>query len=352
MTLSTLPNSIRPDYARRRFLWAWPLLRILMLDLLLTDAQRRWITYWLSLARARTACARAVQPVAERGAAGARRPVRARPHGAGAEDGHATCGGAWCSCIRRDYLRRRGILKGEYYVLGLFGTARRHGADLGRQPHHAVPGAGADVAVPVRHGGASTAIRHRRRIRHQVFRAGLHGLGNAAVRHVDRSTASPARLELAAARAMHVHAALADNIGLMFGIAFLIVGVGFKFGAVPFHMWMPDVYEGSPTCVTVFIGTAPKLAAFALAMRLLAGGARAACRLTGARCWWCCRCCRWPSATSWPSRRPTSSACWRTRRSRTWATCCSASGGHQRGLSGRDVLYDQLRDRRRRRPSA
>jgi NADH-quinone oxidoreductase subunit N len=59
------------------------------------------------------------------------------------------------------------------------------------------------------------------------------------------------------------------NIGLIFGIAFLIVGIGFKLGAVPFHMWIPDVYEGSPTCVTVFIGTASKLAAFALAMRLL-----------------------------------------------------------------------------------
>ncbi len=62
---------------------------------------------------------------------------------------------------------------------------------------------------------------------------------------------------------------LGGNIGLVFGIAFLIVGIGFKFGAVPFHMWIPDVYEGSPTCVTVFIGTASKLAAFALAMRLL-----------------------------------------------------------------------------------
>ena len=49
----------------------------------------------------------------------------------------------------------------------------------------------------------------------------------------------------------------------------MIVGVGFKLGAVPFHMWIPDVYEGSPTCVTVFIGTASKLAAFALLMRLL-----------------------------------------------------------------------------------
>jgi NADH-quinone oxidoreductase subunit N len=75
-------------------------------------------------------------------------------------------------------------------------------------------------------------------------------------------------LELAAI-ADAAHNGLGGNIGLIFGIAFLIVGVGFKLGAVPFHMWIPDVYEGSPTCVTVFIGTASKLAAFALIMRLL-----------------------------------------------------------------------------------
>jgi NADH-quinone oxidoreductase subunit N len=75
-------------------------------------------------------------------------------------------------------------------------------------------------------------------------------------------------LELSAIAAA-VHGGLSENIGLVFGIAFLIVGIGFKLGAVPFHMWIPDVYEGSPTCVTVFIGTASKLAAFALAMRLL-----------------------------------------------------------------------------------
>jgi len=66
-----------------------------------------------------------------------------------------------------------------------------------------------------------------------------------------------------------VRGGFTDNLGLIFGIAFLLVGIGFKLGAVPFHMWIPDVYEGSPTCVTVFIGTASKLAAFALAMRLL-----------------------------------------------------------------------------------
>jgi NADH-quinone oxidoreductase subunit N len=57
--------------------------------------------------------------------------------------------------------------------------------------------------------------------------------------------------------------------GMIIGIAFVVAAIAFKFGAVPFHMWIPDVYEGSPTSVTVFIGTASKLAAFALAMRLL-----------------------------------------------------------------------------------
>ena len=58
-------------------------------------------------------------------------------------------------------------------------------------------------------------------------------------------------------------------VGVLFGVAFIIVGVGFKFGAVPFHMWIPDVYAGSPTCVTMFINSAPKIGAFALIMRLL-----------------------------------------------------------------------------------
>jgi len=51
-----------------------------------------------------------------------------------------------------------------------------------------------------------------------------------------------------------------------------VVGVAFKLGAVPFHMWIPDVYQGAPTSVTLFVGSAPKLAAFALAMRLLVDG--------------------------------------------------------------------------------
>ncbi|MCP5441715.1 MAG: NADH-quinone oxidoreductase subunit NuoN [Chromatiaceae bacterium] len=63
-----------------------------------------------------------------------------------------------------------------------------------------------------------------------------------------------------------------DNMVLVFGLVFVVIGLAFKFGAVPLHMWVPDVYHGAPTAVTLFIGSAPKIAAFALAMRLLVNG--------------------------------------------------------------------------------
>ncbi len=59
------------------------------------------------------------------------------------------------------------------------------------------------------------------------------------------------------------------SIGLLFGLVFLIAGFGFKVSAVPFHMWTPDVYEGSPTPVTAFFATAPKVAAMALFARVM-----------------------------------------------------------------------------------
>jgi NADH-quinone oxidoreductase subunit N len=58
---------------------------------------------------------------------------------------------------------------------------------------------------------------------------------------------------------------------LAFGLVFLVAGIAFKFGAAPFHMWIPDVYQGAPTAITVFIGSAPKLAAFGMTYRLLEG---------------------------------------------------------------------------------
>src|SRR6478735_9434453 len=59
---------------------------------------------------------------------------------------------------------------------------------------------------------------------------------------------------------------------LSLGVVFMLVGIAFKFGAAPFHMWVPDVYQGAPTAITLFIGSVPKLAYFGMAYRLLEAG--------------------------------------------------------------------------------
>jgi NADH-quinone oxidoreductase subunit N len=166
-----------------------------------------------------------------------------------------------------DYLRRRAILKGEYYVLGLFAT-------LGAM---VLISAGSLITLYLGLELMSlclytmvafdreSGIAAESAIKYFVLGSMASGTLLYGMSIVYGVTGG---LELAAI-AGAVHGGLGDNIGLIFGIAFILVGVGFKLGAVPFHMWIPDVYEGSPTCVTVFIGTASKLAAFALAMRLL-----------------------------------------------------------------------------------
>jgi NADH-quinone oxidoreductase subunit N len=166
-----------------------------------------------------------------------------------------------------DYLRRRAIFKGEYFVLGLFATLGTLilisaanlitlylGLELLSLCLYAMVAFDRDSGL-----AAESAIKY---FVLGSMASGTLLYGMSIIYGVTGS------LELAAIAAA-VHNGLGGNVGLIFGIAFIIVGVGFKFGAVPFHMWIPDVYEGSPTCVTLFIGTASKLAAFALAMRLL-----------------------------------------------------------------------------------
>ena len=71
---------------------------------------------------------------------------------------------------------------------------------------------------------------------------------------------------------MFAASANANHTILVFGIVFVVAGLAFKLGAVPFHMWVPDVYQGSPTAVTLLLGAAPKIAAFAICIRLLVEG--------------------------------------------------------------------------------
>jgi NADH-quinone oxidoreductase subunit N len=236
---------------------------ILMLDLLLNDAQRRWTGVLAVISLLIGAVLVAVQPVSTKIVALG--GLFELDRMAQVLKVVTLLTVAIVFVYSTDYLRRRAILKGEYYVLGLFATLGAMvlisagslitlylGLELMSLCLYAM------VAFDRESGIAAESA-----IKYFVLGSMASGTLLYGMSIVYGVTGS---LELAAiAGAGH----LGDNIGLLFGIAFMIVGVGFKFGAVPFHMWIPDVYEGSPTCVTVFIGTASKLAAFALAMRLL-----------------------------------------------------------------------------------
>lgn len=238
---------------------------ILMLDLFLSDSQRRWTAILAVVSLGLTAVWAALQPVS----------VRVVALGGMFEmDRMAQVLKVITLLIvmavfvySTDYLKRRAIFKGEYYVLGLFATLGTMvlisaaslitlylGLEFLTLCLYAMVAFDRDSGI-----AAESAIKY--------FVLGSMASGTLlyGMSIVYGDTGS---LELAAI-ASAVHNGLSNNVGLMFGMAFLIVGLGFKLGAVPFHMWIPDVYDGSPTSVTAFIGTVSKLAAFALAMRLL-----------------------------------------------------------------------------------
>jgi len=170
----------------------------------------------------------------------------------------------------RDYMARRDLMHGEYFVLALF-------AVLGIQ---VIISAGslltlylgieimslslyAMIAFDRDNGVAAEAA-----MKYFVLGAISSGALLYGISILYGVTGTILLDGLAAA----VRGTEVSSIGLLLGLAFIVVGVAFKFGAVPFHMWLPDVYHGSPTAVTLFIGSAPKIASFALAMRILAEG--------------------------------------------------------------------------------
>src|SRR5450432_35541 len=238
---------------------------ILMLDLLLNDSQRRWTGVLAVISLGITAALVAAQPVSMKIVALGGLFELDRMAQILKVVTLLTVSAVFV--YSTDYLQRRAIFKGEYFVLGLFATLGGMvlisagslitlylGLELMSLCLYAM------VAFDRESGTAAESA-----IKFFVLGSLASGTLLYGMSIVYGVTGN---LELAAI-ASTVQTGLGDNVGLVFGIAFLIVGIGFKFGAVPFHMWIPDVYEGSPTCVTVFIGTASKLAAFALAMRLL-----------------------------------------------------------------------------------
>jgi NADH-quinone oxidoreductase subunit N len=238
---------------------------ILLLDLMLKDGQRRWAGLLAVIVLGITAVMVTLQPVS--GRIVALGGLFELDRMAQVLKVVTLLTVAAVFVYSTEYLQRRAILKGEYYVLGLFATLGAMvlisagslitlylGLELMSLCLYAMVAFDRESGI-----AAESAIKY--------FVLGSMASGTLLY-GMSIVYGVTGNLELAAI-AEAVHGGLGGNIGLVFGIAFLIVGVGFKFGAVPFHMWIPDVYEGSPTCVTVFIGTASKLAAFALAMRLL-----------------------------------------------------------------------------------
>ncbi len=170
----------------------------------------------------------------------------------------------------RDYLQARGLYKGEFFVLALFAllgmmvmVSASHfltlylGLELLSLSLYAMVALQRDSSV------ATEAA-----MKYFVLGALASGMLLYGMSMIYGVTGS-----LALADMSH---ALADGtdlrIPLVFGIVFIVAGLAFKLGAVPFHMWVPDVYHGAPTAVTLFIGSAPKIAAFVFVVRILGQG--------------------------------------------------------------------------------
>ena len=170
----------------------------------------------------------------------------------------------------RDYLKDRNIFKGEYFVLGLFGVLGMMimvssasmltlyiGLEVMSLTLYAM------VAFKRDSGNASEAA-----MKYFVLGAIASGMLLYGISMLYGVTKSIDISEISQYISTHKEM----NLTLVFGLVFIMIGLAFKLGAVPFHMWVPDVYEGAPTCVTLYIGSITKIAAFAMVIRVLVDG--------------------------------------------------------------------------------
>ncbi len=170
----------------------------------------------------------------------------------------------------KDYLRARSLFQGEFFLLGLFGVlgmmimVSAHslltlylGLELMSLSLYAMVALQRDSVV------ASEAA-----MKYFVLGAIASAMLLYGMSMLYGTTGS---LDLGVIGDRVAGGAVTDLV-LSFGLVFLVIGIAFKLGAVPFHMWVPDVYHGAPTAVTLYVSSAPKLAAFAMLMRLLVDG--------------------------------------------------------------------------------
>jgi NADH-quinone oxidoreductase subunit N len=166
----------------------------------------------------------------------------------------------------RHYLAERGLFKGEYYVLGLFGM-------LGMMIM-----VSAHSLLTVYLGLELLSLSLYALV---AFNRDAYSCSEAAMKYFVLGALASGMLLYGMSILYGLTGSLdieviAQTLGgreidapMIFAATFIVVGLAFKLGAVPFHMWVPDVYQGAPTPVTLYIGSAPKIAAFAMVMRLL-----------------------------------------------------------------------------------
>jgi NADH-quinone oxidoreductase subunit N len=244
---------------------------ILFIDLLLKQSQRA-LTHWLSIAALLGTLAVIVLD---------REPAATAFNGAYIHDTIASVLKVFILGIvatvfvfARGYLRDRKLFIGEFYTLTLFSTLGMLllvsagnlvmvylGLELFALSSYAL------VAIHRDSGVASEAA-----MKYFVLGALASGLLLYGLSMIYGATGTLDLAQIRQVGGVGVNGLSEHPTLFAFGLVFVVVGIAFKFGAAPFHMWLPDVYEGSPTAVTIFIGSAPKLAAFGMAYRLLDSG--------------------------------------------------------------------------------
>jgi len=170
----------------------------------------------------------------------------------------------------KHFLRMASLFKGEYYALSLFALLGVMimvsagsmltvylGLELLALSSYALVAIDRDSAA-----GSEAGMKYF------ILGSLASGILLYGISLVYGATASLQLAEVSAALSGGVD----DNLMLSFGLAFVVVGIAFKLGAVPFHMWLPDVYQGAPAAVTLLISSLPKLGYLALAIRLLSDG--------------------------------------------------------------------------------
>ena len=171
----------------------------------------------------------------------------------------------------RDYLQQQKLFKGEYYLLGLFGLLGimiMISANSLLTTYLGLETLSLSLYALVAF-DRNNAASAESAMKYFVLGAIASGALLYGMSWIYGITGSLQFHEIAEAIRTRPDV---NGMPLWFGMAFMIVGIAFKFGAVPFHMWLPDVYQGARSPVTLYIASAPKLGALAIALRILVDG--------------------------------------------------------------------------------